>query len=231
MHAFPLNRSMFSPLLGARLITFDAPAGPLTMDLLGDLAAALLDHLGLAQAVVGGVSMGGYAAFRFALRHPHRLLGLVLSNTRPAADTEETRRGRYEMIEAVRHDGPGEIARRMLPRLLGDTTRRENPAVVERVRRAIEAADPAGIAHLLEALATRPDSTPVPAGIAVPTLVLAGEEDVIATPAETVAWAAAIPGARFVVIPRCGHLPPLERPAEFEQAVILEANYRLRRVP
>ncbi len=227
MHAFPLNRMMFFPLPGVRLITFDAPAGPLTMDLLADLAAALLDHLGLAQAVVGGVSMGGYAAFRFAARHPQRLLGLVLSNTRPAADSEDARRARYEMMEVARRDGPAEIARRLLPRLLGETTRRERPVVVERVRQMIEATSPEAIARMLEALATRPDSTPVLGSIAVPTLVIAGEEDVITPPEESSQWAAAIPGAVFHVIPRAGHLSCLEEPDRF--APCLEAVLYRRR--
>jgi pimeloyl-ACP methyl ester carboxylesterase len=219
MHAFPLNRTMFSPLPGARLITFDAPAGPLSMDLLADVAAALLDHLGLAQAVVGGVSMGGYATFRFAGRHPQRLLGLVLSNTRPAADTDDARRARYEMMEVARRDGAAEIARRMLPRLLGETTRRENAAVVDRVRQMIEAYSPEAIVRMLEALATRPDSTALLAAIAVPTVVIAGEEDVITPPAESAQWAAAIPGADFHVIPRAGHLSCLEAPQRFAQSL------------
>src|SRR5258706_10130481 len=81
MHAFPLDRRLFGPLRGAQLITFDAPgAGKsslpregFSMQDLAVVALNLLDHLGIAQGVVGGVSMGGYAAFAFARRHPERL--------------------------------------------------------------------------------------------------------------------------------------------------------------
>lgn len=227
MHAFPLDSSMFSEQAGARLITFDAPgagksalpAGPLRMETIADVAAALLDHLGVDRAVVGGVSMGGYAAFSFARRRPRRLLGLVLSDTRAVAETEEGRRARYEMIAVARREGAAEIARRMLPRLLSETTRRENTALVKRVRRRIERQRGEGIASLLEALAERQDSTDLLARIEAPTLVVVGEEDPISTPAEAGQWAAAIPGARFVAIPRAGHLPNLERPELFERAV------------
>jgi len=227
MHAFPLNRRMFAPIDGVRLVTFDAPgAGEspvpkagITIDALADVAAALLDTLGLEKAVVGGVSMGGYAALRFAARYPQRLLGLVLANTRAAADTEEARKARYDMIEAARREGSAEIARRMLPRLLGETTRRENPPLVEQVRRLIETSPPAGIAALLQALAARPDSTPVLASIAAPTLVVAGEEDVITPLDETHRWAARIHGASMTVIPRAGHLACLEQPEQFRRAV------------
>jgi len=143
----------------------------------------------------------------------------VLSNTRPAADTGDARRARYEMMEVARRDGPAEIARRMLPRLLGETTRRENPAVVDRVRQMIEASSPEAIVRMLEALATRPDSTPLLAAIAVPAVVIAGEEDVITPPAESSQWAAAIPGAVFRVIPRAGHLSRLEAPERFAQSL------------
>jgi pimeloyl-ACP methyl ester carboxylesterase len=227
MHAFPLDRSMFRPLGGARLITFDAPGagksalpdGPLRLEHIADVAAGLLDHLGVERAVVGGVSMGGYAAFSFVRRYPERLLGLVLSDTRAPADTEEGRRARYEMMEVARREGSAEIARRMIPRLLGETTRRENPALVERVETIIESASPEGIARLLEALAERQDSTGLLGSISAPALVVVGEEDPIATPAESAQMAAAIPDARFAVIPRAGHLANMERPGQFEQAV------------
>lgn len=226
MHAFPLNRTMFSPLPGVRLITFDAPgvgdspvpAGAVSIDDLADLAAALMDHLGLERAVVGGVSIGGYAAFRFVARHAHRLRGLILSNTRPYADTEEVRQARYHLIEVAREKGSAEVARRTIPRLLGETTRRENPALVERVRGIIEAQDPEGLAKLLVALATRPDSSDVLSSIRAPTLVLAGEEDVITPASEVAQWAANIAGATVAVLPRCGHLPPLEQPEAFQTA-------------
>ncbi len=227
LHAFPLDRSMFSPLPGVRLITFDAPGagesglppGDLRMETLADIAAGVLDLLRIEKAVVGGVSMGGYAAFGFVRRHPGRLLGLILSDTRAVADSPEGRKARYEMRDAARSLGSAEIARRMLPRLLGETTRRENPAVVEQVRLMIERQDPEGIAHLLEALAERRDSTALLEQIAVPTLVVAGEEDVIATVAESSEMAKRIPGARLAIIPKAGHLPNLEQPERFEKAV------------
>jgi 3-oxoadipate enol-lactonase len=210
---------MFFPLSGFRLITFDVPPGPITMDAIADIAAALLDHLGVPAAVVGGVSMGGYATFRFLARHAARLLGLLLSNTRAAADTEQARAARYEMMETARRYGAAEIAKAMLPRLLGETTRRESPALVERARQMIESASPEWIVHLLEALANRPDSTPLLPSISVPAVVLGGDEDLIVTAAETRSWAALIPTAQVTILPRCGHLPPLEQPAAFSAAL------------
>jgi pimeloyl-ACP methyl ester carboxylesterase len=227
MHAFPLDRRLFGPLRGARLITFDAPgAGKSSlppegfgMDDLAAVAIHLLDHVGIAQAVVGGVSMGGYAAFAFARQYPERLRGLVLSNTRVVADTEEGKRSRAEMADAARRQGAAEIARRMLPRLLGATTQQQNPALVRQVQGWIEEQPPEGIARLLGALAARQDASDLLPRIAVPTLVIAGVEDSIATPSEAGEWAARISGARFVTIEGAGHLPVLEQPAVFAGVV------------
>jgi pimeloyl-ACP methyl ester carboxylesterase len=230
MHAFPLNQTMFQPqreaLSGvARLLTFDAPGvgesapAAVTIDDLADLAAALLDAENIERAIVGGVSMGGYAAFAFARRHPGRLRGLILANTRAVADTEEARKNRRDMAQVALAQGAAEIASRMLPKLLGETTRRERPAVAGRVRAIAESVPGETIARLLEALANRADSTDLLARIHVPTLVIAGAQDSIATPHESSEWAARIPNARFVAISGAGHLPNLETPEAFNAAV------------
>ena len=95
LHAFPLGLFMWERQAEAlrkthTVVRFDgrgfgaSPPGDalLTMERIADDAAALLDHLGLSQAIVGGCSMGGYAAFAFARRHPTRLRALVLQDTR-----------------------------------------------------------------------------------------------------------------------------------------------------
>jgi pimeloyl-ACP methyl ester carboxylesterase len=230
MHAFPLDRSMFQPQLTAlariaRVLTFDVPgmgeseAGPCSMNDIADLAARLLDEHGIAKAVVGGVSMGGYASFAFARRHAQRLRGLVFADTKPEADTEDAKKARREMATVAREQGSTEIAVRMAPKLLGQTTLRERPEVVERVRSMILNANPKSIARLLESLAQRDDSTSLLGDIKVPALVIAGAEDAIIPAAGAKVWAEQIPGAKLVQIPQAGHLPNLETPAVFNSAI------------
>jgi pimeloyl-ACP methyl ester carboxylesterase len=230
MHAFPLNQTMFQPQreglsTAARLLTFDAPGvgesspAAVSIDDLADLAAALLDAEKIERAIVGGVSMGGYAAFAFARRHPERLRGLILANTRAAADTEEARKNRRDMAQVALAQGAAEIATRMLPKLLGETTHRERPVVVERVRTIAESVPRETIARLLDALANRADSTGLLPRIQAPTLVIAGKQDSIALPQESSEWAALIPNARFVAIAGAGHLPNLETPEPFNTAL------------
>jgi 3-oxoadipate enol-lactonase len=230
MHAFPLDRAMFEQQLDAlsktvRVLTFDAPgmgeseAAPVSIDGIADLAARLLDEQKIDKAIVGGVSMGGYASFAFAWRHPDRLLGLILADTKPEADSDEAIAGRREMAKVAREQGAAEIAKRMTPKLLGATTLQQQPQVVEQVRRMIEKAAPESIAQLLEALAGRADSTGLLAAIQVPTLVIAGEEDAIIPAAGAKLWTEQIPAARFVLLPKTGHLPNIEAPGVFNQAV------------
>jgi pimeloyl-ACP methyl ester carboxylesterase len=230
MHAFPLDRTMFQEQLGVlsrtfRALTFDVPgmgeseAGPVSIDGIADLAARLLDEQKIHKAIVGGVSMGGYVSFAFARRHADRLLGLVLADTKPEADNDEARAARHEMAKVAREQGAAEIAKRMTPKLLGATTQQQRPQVVEQVRRMIEQAAPESIAQLLEAMAGRADSTGLLAAIQVPALVMAGEEDAIIPAAGAKLWADRIPGSRFVLLPKAGHLPNLETPEAFHGAI------------
>ena len=156
--------------------------------------------------------MGGYAALAFVRRHPGRLAGLVLQDTRAGADTEEARAGRAALAAKVLAEGAPTAVSAFLPKLLGETTKREQEPLVARLRERILATSPQAIAEALHGLAARADSRPTLAEVRVPTLVLVGAEDVLTPPAESEALAAAIPGARLEIVPRAGHLANLEQP-------------------
>ena len=232
-HAFPLGMFMWDAQADAlaashRVIRFDArgfgasPPGDslLTMERIADDGAALLDHLGVSQAVVAGCSMGGYAAFAFVRRHADRLKGLVLQDTRAGADGEEARRNRAALAEKVRKEGAGAAAEAFLPKLVGETTHRERPELVARLRERILATSPRGIADALAGLASRADSTSTLREVRVPTLVVCGAEDVLTPVAESEAIQKAVAGSRLEVIPRAGHLANLENPAACNEALL-----------
>jgi 3-oxoadipate enol-lactonase len=190
------------------------------MERIADDGAALLDHLGVGQAVVGGCSMGGYAVFAFVRRHPDRLKGLVLQDTRAGADNEEARKSRATLAEKVRREGAVAAADAFLPRLLGETTHKERPEVVARIRQRILATSPQGIADALAGLAARADSFPTLREVRVPSLVVCGAEDVLTPVAESEAIHKGVAGSRLEVIPRAGHLANLENPAAFDAALL-----------
>jgi pimeloyl-ACP methyl ester carboxylesterase len=225
LHAFPLSLAMWDAQAEAlaprhRVARFDcrgfggSPPGDglLSMECIADDAVAVLDHAGISQAFVCGCSMGGYAAFALWRRHPERVRGLVLMDTRAEPDSEEARRNRALLAEKVLREGAQAAAEAFLPRLLGATTQRERPEVVERVRATILGTSPRGIADALAGLAARADSRPTLREVRVPTLVVCGEEDVLTPPSDAEALRAGMAGARLAVVPKSGHLPSLENP-------------------
>jgi 3-oxoadipate enol-lactonase len=232
LHAFPLGMAMWDDQARAlassfQVVRFDcrgfggSPPGDslLTMERIADDAVALLDHLDLPSATVCGVSMGGYAAFALVRRHPLRLRGLVLADTKPSPDTDQARRTRAEQAAKVRREGTAAIADAFLPKLLGKTTHEQRPQVLARVREMILANPPRGISDALAGLAARGDSTPTLREVRVPTLIVCGEEDVITPPSEAEAMRAAIVGSALELIPTAGHLANLENPEAFNRAL------------
>ena len=237
IHAFPLSADMWLPQLakvppGWRFIAPDIRgfrgAGPAfedaslagaTMDDYADDVIALMDHLDVARAAVAGLSMGGYVAMALAARAPERLTHLILADTRMTADTPEGRAGRDTMKADVERSGPRVVADAMLPKLVGETTKRDQPDLADAVRHLIEMNRAEAIASAIDALKSRPDRTGMLSKIAVPSLVICGAEDVITPPADSEAMARTIPGATLEVIARAGHLSNLEQPAAFSAAL------------
>jgi pimeloyl-ACP methyl ester carboxylesterase len=234
LHAFPLNRSMWSgellTLLAEeryRLVALDWPGfgesditgDTLTMEQFADDVAGLMDLLGMQDAILCGLSMGGYAAFAFLRKYPQRLKGLILADTRPGADTAEGRANRENVARLALSEGTGAIADLQLPKLISENTRQYHPEVEARIRQMINAATPQGIAAASRGMAQRVDSTDLLPTIACPTLVLVGEHDVLTPPDVARDYASNIPNAQFVVIPDAGHLSNLEQPEAFVQAL------------
>jgi 3-oxoadipate enol-lactonase len=232
LHAFPLNARMWEPQLalaeqGWRVIVpqlrgfdgghHDPPASSMD-DYAGDLVD-LLDALHVDRAVVGGLSMGGYVAFALLRHAPTYVAGLILADTRSQADTPEGRQGRERMLALLADKGPGGVADEMMPKLLGETTRREHPALAEHVRAMIMASSNEAIAGAIRALMTRPDSTPLLPPLHVPTLIIVGEEDTLTPPALSQAMHEAIHGSELAIVPKAGHLSSLEQPDVFNATV------------
>lgn len=228
LHAFPFDGQMWTATAQAlagrcRVIVPDmrgfgesdlGDSDPSIADMADDVAA-MLDGLGIARVAVGGLSMGGYVALAFALRHPARLERLILADTRAAADSDIARAGRADALALVEKQGVAALVERQLGALL-------SPAASEAVReqvRILGKQTPAGVCAGIRALRDRPDRQSELASIRCPTLVIVGKEDKISPPAEMSAVASAISGARLVEIAGAGHLSNLENPNDFVSAI------------
>lgn len=229
LHAFPLHGGMWAGQLESlasrhRVVVPDyrglGQSGPApvasTMDLLAEDVRALLAHLRIERAAVVGLSMGGYLAFEVWRQAPGLVRGLALCDTRAGADSAEGAAGRETFAKGALEHGLPWVADQMVPKLLKPSP---DPAVVKQVRALVGAGTPAGVAAAQRGMARRPDSTPTLATIKVPTLVVVGEEDGLTPPVESERMAGAVTGATLVKIPGAGHLPCLENPPAFTEAL------------
>ncbi len=163
-------------------------------------------------SVLVGLSMGGYVALAIVARHPDRVGGLVLADTRAERETPEGLDARRAAAEGLRANGTADFLTAFVPRAMWPGAA---PAAVERLTELATAQSADALADATMAIAGRDDSTGLLPRIAVPTLVVVGEHDAITPPPLSTAMATAIPGARLAVIGGAGHMTALEHPVEF----------------
>jgi len=235
LHAFPLTAAMWEPQFaladdGWRVIAPDFAAAPLSgapgakaaLPTVDDYAGAvidLLDALHIHDAVIAGLSMGGYVALAMFRHAPRYAQGLVLCDTRAEADTAQAVENRKKMQTLVREKGPSAVADEMIPKVLGETTRATRPELAETVRALVLSSSSESIAGALNALMTRPDSTPLLADIHCPTLVVVGDEDTVTPRPLSETLQRGIAGSELATIPRAGHLSSIEQPDIFNQTL------------
>jgi pimeloyl-ACP methyl ester carboxylesterase len=218
-HGFGATAQMWAPNLpaltaGRQVLTWDlrghgasdAPERFEHDDCVADMAA-LLDVLEAPRAVIGGMSLGGYLSLAFHLRHPERVAALVLVDTGPGFRSDDAR----AEWNATALRTAGALDERGLDVL---------PRTAEHAL-ATHAHGAAGIARAARAILTQRDGAVIASlpQITVPALVVVGADD---TPflAAADAMAARIPGARKVVIGGAGHASNMDRPGEFDRAVL-----------
>jgi pimeloyl-ACP methyl ester carboxylesterase len=167
---------------------------------------------------LAALSMGGYVAFEVMRRAPDRVERLALLDTSARADTPEQtarRRGLIELAQKGRFLG---VTPRLLPQLLHPDHVRDH-AIANTVVQMARSVGREGFLSQQRAIMGRPDSRPDLANIRCPTLVLGGKQDAVTPPEVMEEIAAGIPGARLVLLDRCGHLSPLEQPEQVTAAM------------
>ena len=235
VHGFPFDGKMWSGQLDAlsehaRVLAPDLPGfgesaplpGKAEDASMGDYAAELAGwarDMGITRLTLAGHSMGGYVAMAFARLYPDMLARLVLVCTRPGPDTEDGRKGRYKMVEDVKDRGPQAVVDAMRPKLVSEGTRQDRPEIVQQVDEMMLRQEEEGIVAALYAMASRPDSGPSLAQVEVPTLILTGANDPIIPAADAGKMLELIPGSRHVAIPATAHMPMLEDPEAFNEAL------------
>jgi pimeloyl-ACP methyl ester carboxylesterase len=233
VHGHPFDRSMWRPqvgylaALGFRVIAPDLRGygessilpGTCTLDVFARDVAGLMDHLDLRSAALCGLSMGGQIVLEFSRLFPCRVSALVLADTSAQAETEAGRAARRAMADQLLAEGMAGYAAQALPRMVSHQTARQQPDTVAHVRTMMRQAPPAGAAAALRGRADRPDYVALLPAVAVPALVVVGAEDDFTPIADARLLADGMPAATLAVIDGAAHLPNLEQPAAFNEAV------------
>ncbi|MCL2092456.1 MAG: alpha/beta hydrolase [Micrococcales bacterium] len=227
LHALPLDHRMWVDVaarLPGRVLAVDlpdrtGPPGEPSFDAVADQLAEALARAGTERAVVVGCSMGGYLALALAQRHPALVAGLGLVDTRVEADDEAARARRAAMVAVLERTGALDPAHAMVPGLLGATTASRRPTLVAQVHSWIDEQTPATVVWAQRAIGARPDRTAALRAFAGPVVVVVGDEDQL-TGVEVARQTAAVATAsRLVVVPRAGHLSPVEQPTPVAEAL------------
>jgi pimeloyl-ACP methyl ester carboxylesterase len=180
----------------------------------------VINRLGIERVAVVGLAMGGSVALHLVEDLGARLQGLLLANTSVTPDTPEVASWRHELAAEVEMTGVDAVADEFLPKLLGSTTQRNHPALMNYLRLMVQENTPAGVAGMLRAMPARPQVSADLRRIHCPVLCVAGEEDIL-TPCEELGLIAEkVPGALTQIIPEVGHLPNLEAPAAFNDSIV-----------
>ena len=233
IHAFPLNRNMWK----AQAEALAGEANLLLVDLRGfgesdatehdgwsvkmwatDVLETM-DHLGVERAAFAGCSMGGYVIFEVLRQARNRVTGIALVDTRGEGDTPQALDGRKAQIERLRKEGNGVLVEWAVDKLVGETTKSNNPDIAERVRAMAQSTPVETMIAGLGALGGREESMELLKGVDVPAVVIVGAEDVVSPPDVGERMKNAIPAATLVVVEGAGHLTPMEAPEKVNGAL------------
>jgi pimeloyl-ACP methyl ester carboxylesterase len=250
LHGFPFNRSMWREQIGflsghgyrviapdlrglgenvAQTSVCDSSSSPdqrlesvplATMEIMAHDVAVLMDELKIGSAVICGLSMGCYVAFEFIHKFPSRVQALVLCGPRAQGPDEAEKASREAQAQRVLHQGMGCAVESISKNLLAATTVRDKPDVVARVTEMVLETDPGGAAAVQRGMAIRRDYSNDLPNIKVPTLIIAGDEDGVRTPADAEFIERGIEGSQLVVIDDAGHLVNMEQPEVFNHAML-----------
>ena len=160
---------------------------------------------------LAGLSMGGYVAQEIMRQAPERVERLALLDTNARADTEEQRNTRHELIRLAEKYTFKGVTPRLLPNLV-HPSRLNDPTVANVVMEMAERVGQQAFARQQEAIMGRKDGRGDLEAISVPTLVLAGRQDVLCPPKVQEEMAERLPNGKLVLVEDCGHLVSLERP-------------------
>ncbi|MDA7949446.1 MAG: alpha/beta hydrolase [Hyphomicrobiaceae bacterium] len=234
VHGHPFNRTMwarqaeFAVQKGWRSVLFDlrgyGASGKTTtpsfeFSQFSRDIQTLMDHLGISEAVLCGLSMGGQIVMDCCGRMPERVSGVVLAATAPQAETPESCAERLAMADRLEDEGMDPYAEDALPKMLARESIAEMPDVAAYVLEMMRRTDPAGAAAAQRARAGRPSYEPALSKLKCPALIVVGDQDAFTSRADANLMHDLVTGSDLLWLNGVGHMPNLERATEFNEAM------------
>jgi len=235
IHAFPADQRLWQPQQNElskyfRVITLDlwgfgksseVDGKAITMTEYADEVRQLLDQLHIQKAVIGGESMGGYIALAFLKKYPERANGLILSDTQAIADTDEIKQKRELSALDVLKNGTSNLINGFMPKALSTSA----PEVTKQyLRHILDDQSSITVASALRGMALREDLTTSLENASLPVLIVTGDEDMVISPIQSEVMHQNAKNSKLVIIANAGHLSSLEKPDEWNEAVIKYFN-------
>lgn len=244
VHGFAFDRTIWEGLLpelsaGYRVLCIDLPGfgdstldQPYSMDRLADVFNAVLVAEGIAECVLIGHSMGGYAALAFAARFPDKLRGIGLCHSHPFADSPAKKENRRRSGALIEKRGHERFVREMIPNLFADSFAKAHPGLIAQLTERALSFPAAAYTTGLEAMSRRPDRAALLAAFPqLPWLFIIGEADDF-VPLDALKEAALIPDiASVVLLPSVGHMSMFEAPQQIGQRIKEFADLCYRYLP
>ncbi len=225
IHGFPFNHLMWNNQVsnlssGYLCVTYDIRGlgesdpceGQYTIESFVDDLEMVIREMKIYNPVLCGFSMGGYISLRAVERMEGMFSGLILCDTKSASDTNEGKINRALGIKKINVDGVKKYVGDFISNCFCEYSLENKKALVRQSISASEYFSPIGIKGCLLAMAGRTDTTEYLSKIAIPVLVLCGEEDNLTTPDVMMGMSDKIHNSEFYTIPKAGHLSPVENP-------------------
>lgn len=232
LHGFPFNKNMWRDQLKALPDDITAIAldirghglstnghGFFSVDVFARDVRVFMEKLEIKEAVLCGISMGGYIALRAYQLFPEKILGLILADTHSKADSNAGKQKRFDSIQAILSHGRRPFSIGFVENVFSPNSILENPEAVEYIKSAIRRTSVRSICSTLLALAARTDTSDSLKDIHVPTLLIRGSDDRLISFRDMQDMEEEIPNAKLIEISGCGHLPNLESPTKFNALI------------
>ena len=186
-------------------------------DTIGGMAEAALELAPPSFALVG-FSMGGYVAFDIVRRAAQRVERLALVDTQAVPDSAESSSRRRALLEQTKIGRFHGVQRTLLPQLV-HRSHINDAAITQPIFDMAQEVGAEGFVREQLAIIGRADSRPLLVDIEVPAVVIVGRQDQVTPLPRSQEMAADISTSRLVVLEECGHMSPLEKPAEVTAAL------------